>query len=110
MAKKIAPADLRRDYVHAHALALHALGITGNSLIASEPTGWRLRITKLGDIDWLRSNAEVWEGRAMIGGHISKAHANVVLTASYLKRVLDLPLTAEERRLESGTERKALVP
>jgi len=33
---------------------------------------------------------------------VSKAHSNLILTAAYLKRVLGLPLSAEEQRLESS--------
>jgi len=109
MAKKIAPADLRRDYVHAHGLALHALGIAGNILLAEEPVSWKSRLVRLGNVDWLRSNSDVWEGRALISGRVSKAHTNVSLTAAYLKAILGMPLTAEERRLEDACARKVSV-
>jgi DNA sulfur modification protein DndB len=99
MLKKAAPADLRRDHIHAHGLALHALGIAGNTLLATHPQQWKVTLERLGTIDWSRTNSAVWEGRALIGGHVSKARTNVALTAVYLKEVLDLPLTGEERRL-----------
>jgi DNA sulfur modification protein DndB len=100
--RKVAAADLRRDYIHAHGLALHALGVSGATLLASEPKRWKDRLKCLAKIDWSRSNAKVWEGRALIGGRVSKAHSNLILTAAYLKRVLALPLSAEEQRLESS--------
>ena len=37
----------------------------------------------------------------MIGGRVSKAHNNVILTAAVLKRALDLPLSPEEQRVET---------
>jgi DNA sulfur modification protein DndB len=100
--RKVAAAELRKDFIHAHGLALHALGIAGAALLASEPKRWKERLKLLSKIDWLRANAKVWEGRAMIGGRVSKAHSNVILTAGYLKGVLGLPLTPEEQRLESS--------
>jgi DNA sulfur modification protein DndB len=100
--RKVTASELRREYIHAHGLALHALGISGAALLASEPKHWKDRLKCLTKIDWLRSNTKVWEGRAMIGGRVSKAHSNLVLTAAYLKRVLALPLSAEEQRLESS--------
>jgi len=102
---KVTAAELRRDFIHAHGLALHALGIAGNTLIASEPKKWKERLRGIKKLDWSRSNAKLWEGRAMLGGRVSKAHGNVILTAALLKRSLGLPLSAEEQRLESSLSR-----
>lgn len=100
--RKVSAAELRRDFIHAHGIALHALGITGNALLSAAPAQWKARLKALKKIDWLRSNAKLWEGRAMIGGRVSKAHSNVVLTAAVLKRSLGLPLSAEEQKLEGS--------
>lgn len=100
--RKVAAAELRRDFIHAHGLALHALGILGCKLISSEPKRWKDRLRGLSKIDWARSNAKLWEGRAMIGGRVSKAHNNVVLTGSVLKRALGLPLSPDEQRIETS--------
>lgn len=99
--KKVSAAELRRDYIHAHGLALHALGIAGKSLIASDPKKWKERLKALAKVDWSRSNTKLWEGRAMVGGRVSKAHNNVVLTSGVLKRSLGLVLSPEEKRVES---------
>jgi DNA sulfur modification protein DndB len=93
-------AELRRDYVHAHAVTLHALGIAGCTLLEVHPDDWSQRLQRLRQIDWLRSNVEVWEGRAMSGGQMSKARRNVQATAIYLKTTLGLPLTAAEQKAE----------
>ena len=95
-------AQERKDFIHAHGIALHAIGIAGASLIGAEPKKWKERLKSLSKIDWLRSNTQVWEGRAMIGGRVSKAHSNVVLTAAFLKRTLGVPLSPEEQRLEAS--------
>lgn len=98
--RKVSPAELRRDYILAHGIALHALGIAGADLISSDPKKWRERLPALAKLDWSRANTRLWEGRAMIGGRVSKAHNNVILTATAIKTLLDLPMSPEERRAE----------
>jgi DNA sulfur modification protein DndB len=103
---KVAAAELRRDFIHAHGLALHALGIMGAALIASEPRKWKERLRPLAKIDWSRSNTKLWEGRAMIGGRVSKAHSSLVLTTVVLKRAVGVSLSAEEQQLESSYNKR----
>ncbi|WP_322494555.1 DNA sulfur modification protein DndB [Chloroflexus sp.] len=91
--------ELRRDYIHFHSVTLHALGIVGADLIATYPRTWREHLTKLRSIDWRRTNP-LWEGRAMVGGQLSKARAQIIRTANAIKQVLGLPLSPEELRLE----------
>lgn len=98
--KKVSTAELRRDFIHAHGIALHTLGIVGCTLIAAEPKRWKERLKLLSRLDWSRSNTKLWEGRAMVGGRVSKAHNNVILTAAALKKHLTLPLSPEEQRVE----------
>lgn len=100
--RKVSSADLRREYIHAHGLALHALGIVGCTLISSDPKHWKERLKGLSKIDWARANTKLWEGRAMTLGRVSKAHNNVILTASALKRALSIPLSPEERKIEGN--------
>lgn len=104
--KKVSAAELRRDFIHAHALALHALGIAGNALVAAEPKKWRSSLRAVAKIDWSRSNTRLWEGRALVGGRVSKAHNNVILTAVVIKKALGLPLSPEEKRVESHLGRR----
>lgn len=92
--------DLRTQYVHSHGVALHALGIVGQALIARYPESWTKRLAPLAKMDWRRTNTKLWEGRAMHHGKMSKAWHNVYLTASTIKQVLDIPLTDEETALE----------
>lgn len=98
--RKVTAAELRREFLHAHALALHALGIAGAALLSAEPKKWKERLKALRKVDWSRANSDVWEGRAMVGGRVSKAYNNVLLTAVLLKRTLGLRLTAEEEKVE----------
>lgn len=100
MVRSVASAELRRDYVHVHSVTLHAIGIAGADLIAAHPRDWKKYLQRLSSIDWSRSNTQLWEGRAMISGQMSKARNNIVRTASALKQILGLPLSPQEERLE----------
>jgi DNA sulfur modification protein DndB len=103
--RKMTAGDMRRDYIHSHGTVLQALGRTGNQLLHDDPEGWRKRLPRLKKINWARSNQKEWEGRAMIGGHVSKALHNILLTGNLIKKHLELPLSAEEERVESAFTR-----
>ena len=104
--RKITASELRRDNVHAHALGLAALGRAGAALMDQYPKNWKPKLARLQSLDWSKDNSELWEGRAMIGGHIQKTRSNVILTANAVKRSLDLDLTDEEKVLEEALEGK----
>ena len=59
--RKVSTADLRRDYIHAHTLALTGLGRAGNTLLQAHPGDWKPQLEKLRTLDWSRSNAQVWK-------------------------------------------------
>lgn len=103
---RIAASEIREGYIHSHGIALQAIGKAGNALLKSHPGKWRSRLKSLQSIDWSRANAKTWEGRALIGGKVSKVTMNVVLTANIIKRSLGLPLSPEESRIEAATNRK----
>jgi DNA sulfur modification protein DndB len=104
--QKISPAELRKQFVHAHAIALAALARLGQSLIRKYPQSWRQKLKPLRTLDWSRNNAKLWEGRAMIAGRLSKATTCVILTANALKQHLTIPLTEEEEQLEERLRSK----
>lgn len=95
--------EVREGFIHSHGIALQAIGKAGNSLLSQHPKDWKKRLPALGKIDWARGNAKVWEGRALIGGKVSKVTTNVTLTTNVLKKALGLPLTAEEKRVEKAS-------
>lgn len=98
--RKVSASDLRRDYVHAHTLALVAIARAGNAIMCEAGTKqWRKRIAMLSSVNWLR-DARHWRGRALVAGRLSKRSINVALTTNYLKRHLGIPLTEEERTIE----------
>ena len=98
--RKASAADLRRDYIHSHALALAAIARAGNQLLANHRRGWKSKLKKLSTLDWSRNNTKQWEGRAMNAGRLRKSNVNVTLTGNLIKRHLGLPLSAEEQEQE----------
>lgn len=105
--KEISTFELRQDYVHAHALALHVIGKLGAALLSTSGRDYKEDLKRLGNIDWARKNSALWEGRAMHNGKISKSHTCVTLTTNYLKTYFNLPLSSEERQIEDVFLRKA---
>lgn len=99
---KLSAGEVRRDYIHSHAIVLQALGIVGAQLLTERPESWLRDLTKLSQINWSRSNTKIWEGRAMLGGRVSKASNNVTLTANFIKTRLGLALGPEEQRVENN--------
>lgn len=97
---KITAGDVRQDFVHSHAILLQALGYVGHQLLQSPKTQWKKRLKKLSSINWSRNDPQTWEGRAMIGGRMSKASQNITLTTNLIKTELGLDLTPEEQRAE----------
>ena len=103
---RIPASEVREGYIHSHGIALQALGTAGNTLLKQYPKDWRKCLDALKKIDWSRSNAKVWEGRAMIGGKVSKVSTNIVLTTNVIKKALSLPFDEEQQRVETAHSRK----
>ena len=100
MAKEVSAGEIRREYVHSHAVTLSGIGSAGTSLISIYPDGdWSELLRGLRNIDWARSNPD-WEGRIMSAGRLSKSRASINFLTAYVKKALGLPLTADEEQLE----------
>jgi DNA sulfur modification protein DndB len=101
--RKITAAEVRRDFIHSHGIVLHALGRIGNNLLLEQSeVDWKPIAAGLRQIDWTRSNARLWEGRALVGGRVAKSTNNVLLTTSAIKTHLGLQLTTDEIRVEAA--------
>jgi DNA sulfur modification protein DndB len=103
---RLPASEVRDGYIHSHGIALQALGKAGNTLLRLYPKDWKKRLASLDKIDWSRSNAQVWEGRTLIGGKVSKVTTNVILTTNVIKDALSLPLDEEQQRVEAAHNRK----
>jgi DNA sulfur modification protein DndB len=100
--RKITAGEVRREYIHSHAVTLQAIGRVGSSLLQSPGDGWKRKLKALKDIDWARSNASLWEGRAMELGKVSNTGDHVILTANAIKKRMKVQLTSEEQKLEEA--------
>jgi DNA sulfur modification protein DndB len=98
---KMTSGEVRRDFIHSHAITLQVLGEVGHMLM-QQPKTWKQKLVKLSNIDWSRSNSSLWEGRAMVAGRVQKARNNVTLTRAAVKSFVGLPFTPEEQRLEDA--------
>lgn len=99
--KKLSPTEFRSNYINAHGTFLEAVGLVGYYLMTQHPEDWEVYITRLGEIDWSRSNTE-WLGRAYGHiGRISKSPEAIQLTSNLIKNKLGLPLNKQEMQLEN---------
>ena len=99
--REVAAAELRRDYIHAHGVAVQAIGIAGAQLLLDQPKDWAKRLAKLRDIDWSRANRELWDGRALVAGKVNKSKNNVTLVSNVVLHALRIPLSGEAARIET---------
>ena len=98
--REVASAELRRDYIHSHGVAMQAIAVAGRRLIEIAPEAWHSRLKDLQAVDWSRANQALWDGRALVAGKVNKSRNNIVLVANVLCRALDVPLSAEAKRIE----------
>jgi len=101
--REITAGEVRQDFIHTHGIVLHALGKVGQSLLSDSknPSSWEKSLRKLSDLDWHRACGS-WEGRAVIGGRVSKSAANVLLTTAVIRTAIGLPLPPDEQRAEDA--------
>ena len=99
---KMAAGELRQASIHSHGVVLQAIGLVARSAMTASAADWKLPLAGLSGIDWSRANGELWEGRAMSAGRVTKAGHNVVLTANAIKLAIGMRLTPEEQRTEDA--------
>jgi DNA sulfur modification protein DndB len=102
---KMTAGDVRKEFIHSHGITLQALAKIGHHLLQNNPKGWKRKLSKLKTVNWSRSNAELWEGRTLVGGRVTKSNQNVTLTVNAIKHHLELPLSPEEQRIEDAFKR-----
>jgi DNA sulfur modification protein DndB len=105
--REVSAGEIRREFLHSHGIVLHAIGKVGNTLLRSrkDAVGWERKLRRLTKIDWHKSNAATWEGRATIGGKVSKSTGNVLLTTAVIRAALGMPLPPDELRAEDAFHR-----
>lgn len=102
---KMSASEIRKDFIHSHGIVLHSLGVIGNELLKANKRGWKTKLKPLAKINWSKGNSKLWEGRAIIGGNVSKSKNNIVLTTNAIKKALKLELTTAEKKVENAFRR-----
>jgi len=92
--------ELRNDFIHAHGIALQAIANCGSYLLSKQPKQWEKKLLSLQSIDWRRSSAKIWEGRALTAGRLNKSSNNVTLTSNLIKNTMCIPLNESEKKVE----------
>ena len=98
--REISSSWLRKHFVHAHGVTLQALGRVGGDLLRIHPEDWEGHLDHLSKLDWSRDNTELWQGRALVSGRMTKGERNVVLIANVIKGAWGISLTSDEERIE----------
>lgn len=98
--KELSPSQFRQEFIHAHGIGLHSLGVMGHALLTDQPDEWRETLKQLEKIDWRKSNSTFAKRCINQQGRLSKATVNIQLVANALKQQLGLTLSPEERALE----------
>jgi DNA sulfur modification protein DndB len=109
--REVSAFEMRRDYIHAHGVAVQAIATAGAQLIEAHPKDWKKRLTKLRNIDWSRSNRSLWDNRALVAGKVNKSKNNVTLVTNVIVKAFGLPFKPEAQRIEDlyGTGQVGLL-
>ena len=81
--RKVTPAELRKEFVHANTNMLESIALAGNRLMRKHPDDWKRRLAGLQRIDWSRTNPE-WDGKIIIRGKMTKTKAGMAEAAKIL--------------------------
>ncbi len=103
MCKDIAKKTLREDYIITQNIVLYAFGKLGNYLYDNNLNDLRKILSKLKDINWLRTNPD-WSGVAIENGKISAKKNNISLTYIKIKELVGVALEEKERLMLKETK------
>lgn len=95
---EVTAAKLREETIHAHSVALQALGTMGAQLLEEYPENWREKLQLLKTLDWCRSNTELWAG-TIKNGRMSKSASSLAATAAVIKKHIGLQISPQENEL-----------
>ena len=91
---------LRENYIATLAITISAFGRLGRYFYDNRTIDMERCLSKLQQIDWLRSNP-LWIGRTIReNGKVQNSEEAISLTCAVIKQQIGLPLTKEELQKE----------
>lgn len=82
----IKSADVRRDYICSLGVTLSALGMAGNKLIKSNPSGWEEAIKALSTLDW-NKKCNSWAGLVVVNDKVVSSKTTEAALARYFEKL-----------------------
>ncbi len=98
--KKIAPHEVRKEFIHGNTNSLNSLGIMGCVLLQDYADTWKDKLSSLREMDWSRSNP-IWEGNLLQGGRMVKTTMGIELGANILLKNCGIKLSKTRLGFES---------
>ena len=96
---KIAPEEMRKEYVVSHVNMLNVFGKLGYILHKEFPKTWKEKMTGLKDLNWSRSNPD-WEGRLVMRGRMLKNTLAIELTTNTVLQKIGIELGSDRLKFE----------
>ena len=98
--KELTKKALRENYIVALAITISSLGRLGRIFYDNRNLDMSIYLSKLKNIDWLRSNP-LWIGRTIRNnGKVLNSEEAIILTCSAIKLEIGVPLNKEEEQKE----------
>ena len=98
--KVLSKVDLREQYIVTQAIIIQALGVLGNYYFTHSEVDLEQSISKIANVDWLRS-ADCWKDRVIrANGKIINSTDAARLACNVIKMVIGIPLDHEDQSYE----------
>lgn len=95
--KKVTAGEIRKEYIHSHAVTLAGLGSAGAVLLSLYPDQWKDRLKTLREINWKRTNSD-WDGQVIDNGSVTNNRNSRDFMSAYFQKKMGISLTTEEEK------------
>lgn len=95
MQKRVTPAELRNEYVHAHTNILNAIGMVGHALTTEFPDTWKEKLKGFQKINWEKSSP-IWEGKIVNEGRMTKTRLGIKQAGNEILSHCEVDKTLDE--------------
>ncbi len=104
--RQLTKKDLRENYIVTLAVTLNALGRLGRFFYENTDYNMTEYLSKLKEIDWLRSNDKNWKGRTINeNGKVVNSESAAILTCNKIKTLIGINLNKEEKIKEKTVKK-----